>query len=80
MRQAVAFRQSPSSVSAVCATRMELLDKLASMIQALGKAKVELQDGDALNFESAQFDVQELRSECSSLRRELESHRAQHGC
>lgn len=64
----------------VCQTRMELLDKLAHAIQELGLAKLELTEGDSRFFESSQFEVQRLRGECSDLRRELETHRAQHGC
>ena len=72
------------SMSVVCKTRADLLDRLAGAIQELGRAKLQLTDtfeeGKALNLESAQFEVFRLRDECTGIRLELEYHRAQHHC
>jgi hypothetical protein len=65
-----------SIVDGVCKTRTELLDQLAGAVERLGLAKLSLEtDG-----KSAPHHLNELRQECGTIRRELELHRAGHGC
>lgn len=75
---------SPSSVSVVCKIRKELLDRLAGVVASLGRAKLALtsamENRDTVRYESTQLEVERLRSDCASIRVELESHRARHGC
>jgi hypothetical protein len=89
MAQSIAQRvrytdQSQSSISAVCETRIDLLDRLAGILVSLSCATFELtsagRNGDTVSYEFAQFEVERLRNDCNSIRLELECHRAQHGC
>lgn len=75
--------QSPS-LSTVCQTRIELLDRLADIVASLGIAKLELtsavESGDQFLCHSAQATVETLRGDCNRLKAELEAHRARHRC
>lgn len=72
------------SVSSVCAVRTELLNRLASTVEQLGRAKLNLRecldDGAFMPGKFVTGEVQELRSACGVIRKELERHRASHGC
>jgi sporulation-control protein spo0M len=73
-----------SSKDSVCVTRTTLLNKLASTIERLGRAKLSLRDcEDQRDFLAERFitrELEQLRSDCGVLRAELELHRAAHGC
>jgi hypothetical protein len=76
--------RSPFPISAICKTRKDLLDRLAGTLASLGRATVELtsavEDGDTTHSRSVQVAVERLRKDCSSIRAELQEHRATHGC
>jgi hypothetical protein len=63
---------------------MLLLDRLASAVEKLGRAKLELslcvEDGAFMPGQFLRGEVEQLRTECGSIRAELEGHRAHHGC
>ena len=65
-------------------TRTTLLNKLASTIERLGRAKLSLRDcEDQRDFVAEDFitrELEQLRSDCGVIRSELELHRAAHGC
>jgi hypothetical protein len=75
---------SPIPIGSICKIRADLLDRLARVIVSLGDATIWLtsidDDNDAIQFESARFEVERLRENRDSIRVELECHRAQHGC
>lgn len=75
-------RSSP--IREVCRTRTDLLDRLAGLVANLGCAKLQLTNSieteDAVQLECARLEIERLRNACSSLKAELENHRAQHGC
>ena len=83
-QQPTTHTDSPTHGGAVCEMRTNLLDRLADVLANLGHAKLELtaaaEDGDGILYESARTEVGRLRSESTSIRYELEHHRAQHGC
>ncbi len=68
-----------SPLNAVCETRADLLNRLASAIARLGQAKLSLESeaDDALDWRRC---LDDLRQECSLIRRELAFHRLGHGC
>jgi hypothetical protein len=75
---------SSVTISAVCQTRTDLLDRLAAILANLGLAKLQLwssvESEDPIPYESACIEVERLRQDCTEVRAELESHRARHGC
>jgi hypothetical protein len=68
----------------VCQTRSELLDRLASTLEKLGRAKLNLrallEEGADQPLEFVTHELEQLRSDCGSIRAELEYHRTAHGC
>jgi hypothetical protein len=80
----MASQAAIQSVLPVCQTRAHLLDQLASAVEQLGRAKLSLSD----LFENTAFipgpfvaeEVEQLRTDCSLIRAELEYHRVSHGC
>lgn len=76
--------QSSPSITAVCKTRTGLLDLLAIAVADLERATSDLtetllEEG-PVDYETAAHEVRRLRNDCSSIRTELERHRAEHGC
>jgi hypothetical protein len=71
-------------IGEVCKTRTDLLDRLASAIESLGRAKLSLEsgslEGDVFHEDSIRNQVDGLRLECGIIRQELEFHRSAHGC
>jgi hypothetical protein len=71
-------------ISEVCKTRTDLLDRLASAVESLGRAKLSLETGSpesaSIHEESLRNRVDALRLECGMIRHELEFHRITHGC
>jgi len=66
---------------AVCKIRTNLLDRLAAAVESLGRAKLFLETGhDPLQEQSVRSQLNVLRSECGTIRRDLELHRISHGC
>ncbi len=84
MQQHQYIGQSPSPTTSVCQERTNLLDRLAGLLVDLGNAKVEFRSsvltGNSDECESARYQVEKLRDACSTIRLDLESHRAEHGC
>jgi hypothetical protein len=76
--------RSPFPISATCKTRTDLLDRLAGTLSNLRRATVKLssavESGDTAQSRSVQIAVERLRKDCSSIRAELQEHRATHGC
>ncbi len=72
------------SLPSVCKTRTDLLDRLASAVERLGRAKLSLRESvDDKVVSSSRFfgsEVERLRTDCGLIRAELEYHRASHGC
>jgi hypothetical protein len=66
--------ESAYYIKPVCQGRTELLDRLAVALERLGQAKLQLEIGNSIG------EVAKLRGECGAIRRELEDHRASHGC
>lgn len=74
-----------SLMDTVCKTRAELLDQLARAVESLGRAKLSLEAGPDDEAASAQTQairgqIEGLRTECGTIRRELAWHRMSHGC
>jgi len=72
------------SLSAVCKTRSDILDRLASAVERLGRAKLSLcgcmEDCASTPGPFVAGEVEQLRTDCGLIRAELEYHRASHGC
>jgi hypothetical protein len=72
------------SLNPVCEIRADLLDRLASAVEKLGRAKLNLMEYvEERSFSSGPFvsgQVEQLRTDCGLIRAELEHHRASHGC
>lgn len=73
-----------TTVDGACKTRIEILDRLASAVERLGRAKLSLETDapkvSGCERESLRNHLDELRLECGSIRGELEYHRVIHGC
>jgi hypothetical protein len=76
--------RSLSVAETVCKTRTNLLDRLAAAVESLGRAKLFLETESSGNNpyqeQSLRYQVDVLRLECGTIRRELEFHRLSHGC
>ncbi len=84
MTQYKTYTDQSISMCAVCKTRTHLLDQLADAVEILGRAKSDLrnsvENGDLLRSQSIQLEVEKLRQDCTSIKSELETHRAHHHC
>ena len=76
--------QSSSSISTICQTRTDLLDQLAATLANLSHATLGLasaiESGNPVQYGLAEFELEQLREDCSKVKIELERHRARHGC
>jgi hypothetical protein len=65
----------------VCKIRTNLLDRLAAAVENLGRTKLFLETGsDPIQEQSLRSQLNVLRGECGTIRRDLELHRLSHGC
>ncbi|MBV9303998.1 MAG: hypothetical protein JOY62_11210 [Acidobacteriaceae bacterium] len=67
-----------------CRKRNELVESLVDVSIKLSIAASQMADlaaiRDTAGFDRAKTEVQRLRDECERIKRELDHHRAQHGC